>query len=92
MTAVTKSVWSTIDWWDMDAEDPRRFHKGFRSWLYYAQPVMTRNGKTYQPREFRAGTREAAERIIRQSPEGRGHIEKWSERTNRRISVAEVTP
>jgi hypothetical protein len=83
--------WTDVDWWDFDAADPRFNVRGFRYWRYYAEPVMTRpDGKEFAPREFRAPTIADAERILQASPQSRGHITYWSERTQKRITVAEV--
>lgn len=90
--------WSTVDWKNPDADDPQRFTAGFRSWMYYAQPIYAptpaqavRGVRAMQPREFRASTVAIARKIIALSPEGRGHIQYWSERTQRRINVEDVT-
>ena len=88
--------WSTLsdkDWNDMDADDPRRSHKGFKYWMYYAQPIYTRSdGSRYQPREFRTGSLSTARKIIAASPSGRGHITRWDDRAQSRILIEDVQP
>lgn len=91
LNAGVRFDWTNVDWWDAEAPDPRTDAPGWRSWLYYASPTLTRDGKNYAPREFRAGTQAAARRIISASPEARGHIDQWSERTQRRNLVETVT-
>lgn len=86
----TQFDWSTVNWWAPDVDDPRRYHKGYRSWTYYASPTMAHKGKHYAPREFRCGTAEMARKIIAASPEGRGTITFWSEREQRRIVIEAV--
>lgn len=79
------------DWWDADSDDPNRYTKGYRSWRYYAQPVMIRlDGKRFQPREFRAPSAAAARQIVAASPCRQGHVVYWSDRENRRIHVEGV--
>jgi hypothetical protein len=92
LNAGVRFDWTTVDWWDAEAPDPRTDAPGWRNWLYYASPTMTRGAKNYAPRDFRAGTRAGARRIIAASPEARGHITKWSEHTQRRHLVDTVTP
>jgi len=82
--------WSSVDWWNSDAPDPRAAAPGWSSRRYYAQPRMKRNDRTFRPREFRAGTVAVARQIIAASPEARGDIEGWSEQTQRRWTVETI--
>ena len=80
--------WSTVDWFDADADDPRSSVAGFRDWRFYAQPVYARqNGVSHVPREFRAPTAASAKKVIERSPSGIGHIVVWNDVTGRDVEM-----